>query len=303
MARRPLGLVAAVLAAGALAGCGSTSEVTVSAPTSATSSSPASSSSSTTSASSAAASSPLSDSDQVPDPTLGECLNNTGSKWSAVDCGKSHDVEVSAIVPSKWDKRDLVARAALRTWTCDHTAAAYLGGPANATFLAAIPMPAATDPRSDERIVCLAYRFDTGNEGSVVRTTGPMRGSLADPKQLAKRRVCLDRVTTDTAVPKRLLCSQKHASEAVTEVSLGNATAPYPGDAKIRALAKRLCGPKVKSYLGGVTRKDLVAGARGSGVEQWRAGHRAATCFVSVKGAKLTKSVKGIKHRPLKEFR
>lgn len=298
MARRPLGLAVAALAVSALTACGSTAQVSVT-PASATPKAPSVQPSVPTAAATNGTAA-ASGAEQLRKPTVGECLNELPEDtWRAVDCDSAHDAEVSAIVASTWNERDIAARAILRTWTCDETAASYLGGKPDATFFTSLPLPAAVDPRSDDRIVCLVFQLGTGEEGTVVRTSSPMHRRLADPQQLARLRVCLAYTNDGTS---RVRCSAQHFAEAVTTVSVGNATAPYPGPAKALAKTRKLCAPHVKAYLGGVSRKDLKLGVWEPRSSDWEEGHRTATCFVNSKPAKLSKSVRNIKHQPLKEF-
>ncbi|WP_446665110.1 septum formation family protein [Flexivirga sp. B27] len=296
MARRPLQLAAVGAAVCTLTACGSDGGVVVS-PRTEASGAPSSAPSATASASST--------SDQLPDYlrdiAVGDCLdNNPGGEWKTADCATGHDFEVSAIVPSKWDKHDLAARSALRIWTCNDVAAAYLGGPPLATFFMAATLPTAADPQSDERIICLTTQSGPG--GNSVQTVGPMRGALADPQKLAEHRTCLRSRTTEGA-PQFVSCSEKHAAEAVTTISLGNATDPFPGDSAVRAKTRKVCDQKVRAYLGGVTRKDLVTGALTSSKSNWQRGDRHATCFVNIDGPKLTASVKNIKNKPLEDLK
>ncbi|GGB15959.1 hypothetical protein GCM10011492_02090 [Flexivirga endophytica] len=292
MARRSLGLAAAALAVGVLAGCGSDGSVAVT-----TDRPPVASTGS--SAGSASTSSPAED--YLQGITVGDCLDQPAGEWKSGDCAKGHEFEVSAIVPSKWDKHDAVARSALRTWTCNEVAAAYLGGPIVATFFQAVPLPTAADPKSADRIVCLTHQ--SAPDEKIVQTFGPMRGQLSDPEKLASRRVCLAEVTTHSGTAEPVRCSQEHASEAVTDLSLGKLTDPYPEEKALRATMRKVCTPEVREHLGGVERKDLVVGALGPSESQWNAGDHDATCFVNIKGDKLTKSVKDIKTKPLKDYR
>lgn len=294
MMRRVLALGAAVVAAGSLAACGGGggSEVGVS------TGAPTRGAASTVPSNSATASEPA----FLQHLAVGECLNDTGEEWTVRDCDKGHEYEVSAVVPSKWDKRDIGARGVLRTWTCDDVAAAYLGGPILATFFTATPLPAADDPGSSERIICLTHQYKD-EDGAVVQTVGRMRGRLVDPENLRRRRTCLESPTTAPGAVQILPCTARHSAEAVTTVSLGDATAPYPDAATLRTMMRKLCAPKVKAFLGGVERPDLTVGVTGFGEQGWRAGHRFAICFVNIKGPKTSQSVQNIRHQPLKDYR
>lgn len=292
--------VAAGFACAALAACGSSGAVSVSGPPAGqtTASGVPSASSAPPAESGTSSGSPSAKPKFADRLKVGDCVAQIDDRWVMDDCAKAHMFEVSGIVPNTQYPNDLAARGRLRTYTCDKAAIAYLGGPILVTNFDSMPLPAALDTAQADRIVCLVFGYN-GDRTEPGIGFAHMKGHLTSAANVDKSRTCFK-----TMAGKELVfCNEPHEGEAVSLVWLGKPGDPPLTEATTRAMTATKCAAPVRSYLGGVTRGDVVANLTARSPSSWHLGHTYGVCIAALTKGTVNRSIRGIGTKPLTAYR
>ena len=281
-----------------VAGCGGEAGPTVGAATA--TQTPSTSSASPTPSSSTSPSSSASPTSTAISFSPGTCLNDQPS-WVTVSCDEPHFYEVAAVVQSSKYDGNLVKRAAYKNSVCDAKVGTYIDGPAYGSLMLGSPLPVAVDPDSSKQIVCVVSQ-QKGDDSGVVSRTSSAKGALKGTG-FYKYQMCLDGKASADADVKLVPCSGPHVSEATYGFIMGKWGDKFPGAASINKTSLDKCKPKDKAYVGGVTRDDISFAQNSSGQGPWEKGHRLTVCFVQVNNGKVSKTMRGIKHKSLSSIR
>lgn len=287
---------AALLAGAGLAACGGSDAISVTNPSAASTSLTSSSTAppgGTSTSSSPTAAAKLGDGLKA-----GDCVGEVDGRWNTLDCDTGHKYEVSAIVGNSQFPHDLAARGRVRQHTCDKAAITYLGGPIVVSNFDSKPLPAALDTAQASRVVCLVFGYNTDRTDAGIGMKR-MKSYLTSAAHADKTRNCLKTVAGGELV----FCNEQHEADAVSLVWLG-----VPGDPPLtvtstRAMAQSRCAKPVRSYLGGVTRKDVVPKLAATGAAAWNAGHTYGICFATLAHGSVNRPIHGIGTKPLADYR
>ncbi len=235
---------------------------------------------------------------------VGQCLDDDQvGGFQASDCTMGHTYEVAAIVPNAKQPSDLKERNRVRNTTCITQVEKYIGGQTEVTSRRSIAASVSSDPEADQRIVCLTFPMNAAGD-SAGMTAKVAKDVLRDPKRLLRGRVCLDKRTFDKGQTGETVptCEDPHRAEAIAKVPLGKPGDRYPGIKELEKRARPLCTTAMKSYLGGVTRKDIEGGFSTRTQAQWDLGYVTAICFVNT-AEPVRGSLEGIGNKPLADYR
>lgn len=205
-----------------------------------------------------------------------------------------------AVKNDNTDSGDLVKRSARQIAVCNTEAAGFLGNPGfGVTRLAGEPLPASVNGKSDEQIVCVAKEFRTSLSG-LASPTSSLKGKLKGDG-FYKYNLCVKEKASADEI-SFVSCDKPHASESVGGRLNGKAGDPFPGGDKVQSEALKFCQPIGRKFLG-APRGDIVASQNSGGAAPWGRGQMITGCFVEVKDGTVTKSLRGIKDKPLSEYR
>lgn len=307
---RPLLAVAAIgsLCLGLTACGGSSGSISVSPPSQAatgSSAAPTSDASSPSTSSSAPTSSEAtpSTSDSTAaagDFKVGQCIGDT-IDWATAPCDQPHKMEIMAVVKTSKDADDIIKRGRLRTWTCNNQLAGYLGSPsAGFSRILAQPVPAASDPKANQQIVCAAASVKPDDSG-YEEISYQLKNRIKKVGYIPYR-ICTSDRPSKTDSPKIVPCTEPHKAETIGGYVIGKADGKPPTSKVVDKLALSKCVPLAKSYLGG-TRGDVIAAANSTGSSGWKQGTTMTACFVEATSGTFTKPLKGMKNKPLSAYK
>lgn len=231
---------------------------------------------------------------------VGQCLTDT-SAWQITPCEQRHELEVMSIVTTSEQADDVIKRGVLRTWTCNNELAKYVGESSGAfSRILDQPVPATLDSESSQPIICaaaVAKPDDSGYE----EIAYPLKNRIKD-KGYVDYRICTKERPSTTGSPNIVPCTQPHRAETIGGYVIGRPDGRYPGSKAVDQRALKKCVPLADKYIG-ASRSDLVAAANSTGPSGWKQGTTMTACFVETTKGTFTKPLKGIKNKPLSQYR
>lgn len=230
---------------------------------------------------------------------VGQCIGDT-IDWATAPCGQPHKMEIMAVVKTTKDANDIIKRGRLRTWTCNNELAGYLGSPsAGFSRILAQPVPAASDPKANQEIVCAAASVK-GDDSGYEEISYPLKNRIKKVGYTPYR-ICTSDRPSKTDSPKIVPCTDRHKAETIGGYVIGKADGKPPTSKAVDKLALGKCVPLAKTYLGG-TRGDVIAAANSTGSAGWKRGTTMTACFVEATKGTFSKPLKGMKNKPLSQY-
>lgn len=285
---RSLGVAVLALGCVGLAGCGGSGSVAVS-----STAAPGTTSSSST----VATSTSTAPSHQY---VVGQCYRDDG--WQLTPCTQPHEKEITAVVRTTRYADDLVKRGVLRTWTCNHVLPGYVGSSsAGFSRIFATSVPTAQVPDADEQIVCAAS-VDKPDDSGAQTVTYSVRNRIKEKGYLPYR-LCTKERPSEADSLTFVSCNKPHRAETTGGFVLGAPNGKYPGRKAAESDATAECLPLDRAYLGVAHTSQVTAYSSITGKNGWERGTTLVACFIEAKKGTFVKPLKGMKHRPLSDFR